>query len=145
MEQEIVFRIAEDNDLSQIVELTNECFDDFTEIEKAREIFAKRTEELIYLVGEMDGKIVAQVMISIVPTIWEPMGKFALLNHVCVKPEYRRHHLGWRLLEEAEKICREKGVIKMELWSKNFRVPAHELYKKYGFMIEDAKFFTKEI
>lgn len=38
-----------------------------------------------------------------------------------------------------------KNCVAMELWSNNFRQPAHACYKNYGFIVNDAKFFSKEI
>ena len=62
------------------------------------------------------------------------MNTYAILNHVCVKPEFRRHNLGTKMLIECERICKDNGCSVIELWSNNFRQPAHECYKKYGFV-----------
>ena len=99
----------------------------------------------IYLIGSLDNKIIAHAKITIIPTIYEDMNTYAILNHVCVKEEYRRHHVGTKLLDECFKIAYKHNCKTVELWSKNFRVAAHGLYKKYGFDIMDAKFFTKNV
>jgi GNAT superfamily N-acetyltransferase len=83
--------------------------------------------------------------ITIIPTIYEDMNTYAILNHVCVKPDVRRHHLGTKLLDATFRICAKCGVKTVELWSKNFREAAHALYKHYGFEVVDAKFFSKDI
>ena len=44
-------------------------------------------ENQIYLIGVMNGKIIAHTKITIIPTIYEDMNTYAILNHVCVKPE----------------------------------------------------------
>ena len=146
---EIEFRVAEKSDVKDIIKLTNECFEEETTLDFAEWIFGESENDpnQIYLNGYLKetGELVAHTKITIIPTIYSPMKTFAILNHVCVKPEYRRHHLGWKLLEAAEKICREKNCVAIELWSKNFRVPAHKLYQKYGFIIEEAKFFAKDL
>lgn len=72
------------------------------------------------------------------------MNTYAILNHVCVKEEYRRHQIATKMLDEVSKICKEKGVKTLELWSNNVRVPAHGCYKKYGFHLDDAGFFSKK-
>ena len=106
---------------------------------------AKNDDNQIYIVGLLDDKIIAHAKITIIPTIYENMNTYAILNHVCVKPEYRRHDIATRMLVECEKISKQNGCVCMELWSNNFRKPAHECYKNYGFIINDAKFFSKEI
>ena len=143
----IEFRIATEADLADIIALTNECFDEHTPLEYAQKIWAENADDprQIYLNGYLDGELVAHVKITIIPTIYEDMNTFAILNHVCVKPSARRQHLGTQLLDEVVRICRERGVKTIELWSKNFRIPAHALYHKYGFEVMDAKFFEKDI
>lgn len=144
---DITFRIATIDDVEAIIELCNECFNENTSLSYAKDMFEKtmHDENQIYLLGEMDGKAVAHTKITIIPTIYENMNTFSILNHVCVKPEYRRHNIATKMLDEATKICKEKGCVTIELWSKNFRQAAHACYKNYGFDIMDAKFFSKDI
>lgn len=147
MNNNLEFKIATIDDVEDIISLCNECFEEKTDLENARKIFLENEADKnqIYLNGIIDGKIVAHTKITIVPTIYGKMGTYAIVNHVCVKPEYRRHGIGTKLLDEASKICKERNVKTIELWSKNFRTAAHACYNKYGFTAEDAKYFTKEI
>lgn len=142
-----VFHIATSLDVEDIIKLTNECFFENTDVCKAKEIFLSTSKDPnnIYLVGCVEKEVVAHAKITIIETIYEPMGCYAILNHVCVKPEYRRHNIATQMLDEITKICKEREVLKMELWSNNVRVPAHSCYKKYGFVLEEAGFFSKEI
>ena len=144
---EVEFRIAKRGDLEDIINLTNECFDEHTPLAYAEKVWDEYANDpnQIYLSGYLDGQIVAHVKINIIPTIYEDMNTYAILNHVCVKPSARRHHLGTKLLDETFRICKERGVKTVELWSKNFREAAHALYKKYGFEVVDAKFFSKDV
>lgn len=144
---EVKFRPATRADLEDIIALTNECFDENTPLDYSEKIWDQTENDpnTIYLNGYLDGQLVAHVRIAIIPTIYEEMNTFAILNHVCVKPNVRRQHLGTKLLDETFKICRERGVKVIELWSKNFREAAHALYYKYGFEVVDAKFFSKDI
>lgn len=143
----IVFRRATYEDVEEIVNLCNECFDENTSLEFAQKVFKDTMddENQIYIVGIVDGLIVAHTKIAVIPTMFEEMNTYAILNHVCVKPEYRRHNIGTKMLIECEKICKDKKCVEMKLWSKNFRIPAHECYKHYGFEVIDAKFFQKKI
>lgn len=144
---EVTFRIAKRSDLEDIIRLTNECFDEQTPLAYAEKIWKKFEHDpnQIYLNGYLNGELVAHTKITIIPTIYEDMNTYAILNHVCVKPDVRRHHLGTRLLDETFRICQKCHVKTVELWSKNFREAAHALYKKYGFEVVDAKFFSKDV
>lgn len=141
------FRIATEKDVEAIIDLCNECFFEKTSLEYAKRIFeeTKDSPNDIYLIGEAEGKIIAHAKITIIKTIYEKMNIYAILNHVCVKPEYRRHNIATKMLKEIEKICKENNCKVMELWSQNVRVPAHACYKNYGFTLDDAGFFSKEI
>lgn len=140
------FRVADEKDVKKIIDLCNECFFENTEYDKALEIFKKTHDDKnIYLVGEIEGNVVAHAKITVIPTIYEPMGTYAILNHVCVKPEYRRQKIATKMLDEISKICVNRGCNKMELWSNNVRIPAHACYKNYGFTLDDAGFFSKEL
>lgn len=144
---EVNFRKATIDDVEAIIKLCNECFDENTSIDYAKRIY-KETENddnQIYLVGIANDEIIAHTKITIIPTIYEKMNTYSILNHVCVKPEYRRHNIATKMLDECEKISKEKNCVAMELWSNNFRQPAHACYKNYGFIVNDAKFFSKEI
>ena len=143
----IEFRRATEEDVEGIVALCNECFFENTSLEYAKKSFeeTKNDKNQIYLVGIADGKMVAHTKITIIPTMYEKMNTYAILNHVCVKPEYRRHNLATKMLDECTQICKDNGCVCIELWSNNSRVPAHACYNKYGFEVNDAKFFSKEI
>lgn len=144
---EVEFRRATFDDIKDIVALTNECFDENTPVEYAEKIWRENEgdSKQIYLNGYLGGELVAHAKITVIPTIYEAMNTFAILNHVCVKPSARRNHLGTKLLDEAFRICKENNVKVVELWSKNFRQAAHSLYRKYGFEVVDAKFFSREV
>ena len=144
---EVKFRKSNYNDLEEIINLCNECFDENTPLDYAKEIYKKYENDSnqIYVVGISDNKIIAHAKLTIIPTIYEDMNTYAILNHVCVKPSCRRSHIGTKLLDECFKIAKENNCKCVELWSKNFRIAAHGLYKKYGFEVLDAKFFTKNV
>jgi len=143
----VEFRLAAENDLEAIIDLCNECFFEETSMEYARKIFeeSKNDPNSLYVVGIVDGKIVAHTKVTIVKTIYEKMNIYAILNHVCVKPEYRRHQIATKMLDEVTKLCLERDVKTLELWSNNVRIPAHACYKNYGFTLDDAGFFSKKI
>lgn len=143
---EVIFKIADESKIASVVKLCNECFDENTSVETALKIFNEnKSKNNIYLIGECDGVVIAHTRIAIVPTIFEDMEIFAILNHVCVKPEFRKHKIATKMLDIVVKICKERNCGSIKLWSKNFRVPAHKCYQKYGFEKIDAAFFEMNI
>ena len=144
---DVIFRLANLNDIPKIIELCNLVFEEDTEIEFAKEEFLKseKDKNQIYLVGLVDEKIVAHSKITIIPTMYKDMNTYAILNHVCVHPDYRRNNIATKMILECEKICKEHNCTSIKLWSNNYRGPAHACYKKYGFKINDASFFSKKI
>lgn len=144
---EVNFRIAKLDDVESIITLCNECFNEDTDIELAKKIFEETLDNQndIYVIGEVNGKIVAHSKVTIIKTIYNPMGIYSILNHVCVKPDYRRHGIATKMLDMITDICKERGCNKMELWSNNVRTAAHACYYHYGFNLDDAGFFSKQI
>lgn len=144
---EVKFRIATFDDVEGIIKLCDECFNEKTSLDYAKKIYRENENDSnqVYVVGMLDDLVVAHAKVQIIPTIYEDMNTYAILNHVCVKPDYRRHNIGTKLLDSCFKIAKEKNCKCVELWSKNFRQAAHGLYHKYGFEVMDAKFFTKDI
>lgn len=141
------FRVATYEDVEAIITLCNECFNENTPLDYATRIFKENESDKnqIYVVGELNGEIVTHAKINIIPTIYEDMNTYAILNHVCVKPSLRREHIGTKLLDYCFKISKDNNCKCVELWSKNFREAAHALYHHYGFEVMDAKFFTKDV
>ena len=143
----VIFEIAQADNVEEIIELCNLCFMEETNMDYAKRIFAetKNDPNQIYLIGRVDGKAVSHAKITVIPTIYEKMNTYAILNHVCVHPDYRRHGIATKMLDEITKICLEKGCKTMELWSNNVRTAAHACYHHYGFHLDEAGFFSKQI
>lgn len=144
---EVVFRKMTKKDLPEVISLCNEVFNEETSLEYAKKIYKKYKKDpnQIYIVGEVDGKIVAHLKITVIQTIYEKMNIYAILNHVGVKEEYRRHGIATKMLDEAFRICKEHNCVKVELWSNNVRTAAHACYYNYGFELDDAGFFSMSV
>jgi len=134
-------------ELEKTIDLCNLCFDEHTTYEEARTSYLKHRNDPngIYLIGILNDEVIAHLKMTIIETMYGPMATYAILNHVCVNPKYRRHHIATHLLNVAFKIAKDRGCNAVELWSKNFREAAHKCYLNYGFEVMDAKFFTKEV
>lgn len=147
MEINVKFSLADASKIRGIVDLCNEVFEEDTDYEEALRIFNeyKSDRNQIYIIGEFEGRVIAHTRIAIVPTMFKDMGTFAILNHVCVKPEFRKHHIASKMLEVVREVCRNHECTSLKLWSRNFRIPAHSCYKKFGFTQDDAAFFSLDI
>ena len=60
------------------------------------------------------------------------------VHSLYVRPCYRRHGIGRRLLEEALEWGRDRGCVEAEL-SVLHRNPAHELYESMGFAVAELE------
>ena len=105
----------------------------------------KNSDNDIYVVGRVNGQVVAHAKVTVLKTMYEEMNTYAILNHVCVKSELRRHNIATKMLDYITDICKQHKCVKMALWSKNVRVAAHACYKNYGFDLDEAGFFSKKI
>lgn len=144
---EVTFREMKKKDVPSVVELCNDVFKEKTSLEYAKSMYkkTKKDKNSIYVVGEVDGKIVSHLKITIIETLYEDMNTYAILNHVGVKEEYRRHKIATKMLDYAFDICKKRNCKKVELWSNNVRTAAHACYYKYGFELDDAGFFSKSV
>ncbi len=143
----IEFNVATINDVDEIVDLCNECFFEDTDKDYARDVFLKTKddENQIYVIGRLNGEAVAHAKITVIPTMFEEMETYAILNHVCVKEKYRRNRVATKLLDYVKDICESKGCNSIKLWSGNQRKAAHACYEDYGFVVFGCKFFEKSI
>lgn len=144
---EVQFKIASIEDVEGIINLCNECFFENTSLEFATKVFKETCNDpnQIYLIGLLDGKMIAHAKLTIVPTMYEEMNTYSIINHFCVKEEYRRHKIATHMLNEMKRISLEHNCKSMKLWSNNVRVAAHACYYNYGFELNPAGFFSKKI
>lgn len=71
------------------------------------------------------------------------MKNYYLIDYVSVKKDYQNMGIGYRLINEAEKIARADSAIYLQLTSSRFRVAARNLYEKCGFVVRDSDIFRK--
>jgi len=144
---EVIFKELELEDLKSTIDLCNLCFDEETDYEYAKQVYLETKDDPnnIYINGIYNGEVIAHTKLTIIKTMYKPMATYALINHLCVKPEFRRHHLASHLLDAVFQVAKDYNCVEVSLWSKNFRVPAHSCYKKYGFELLEAGFFTKKV
>jgi GNAT superfamily N-acetyltransferase len=85
----------------------------------------------IYLVAEVDGKIVSACVLVVIDNLTRNATPYAVIENVVTHPDYRKRGIGTRLLTRAQEIAREKGCYKVMLLSG--RKEAIPFYEKSGF------------
>jgi ribosomal protein S18 acetylase RimI-like enzyme len=104
-----------------------------------RDIHRKlKVQSEMFLVGCIDGKIVATVMAG-----YE--GHRGWINYLAVHPDRQCSGLGKRIMEEAEMILRKSGCPKINLQVRSTNVNVIEFYKKIGYKIDDVVSLGKRL
>ena len=94
-----------------------------------------------------NGHVLDGVHFDMGPRNFGPLGheRITYLEHCFVRPEYRRHGVGTRLLQRAIEVARDEGCQIMRC-NASWHNPAEiALFKKCGFAlacIEDGQYFT---
>lgn len=142
------FRLASEKDLPRLVELMRELYQDqemvFNE-EVARSTLNKTLLDptlgsayLILLDEQLAGYFVLTSCFSL-----EFHGKFALLDELYVREEFRRRGLGKSAMEFAETICRKMGIKAIRLEVGTVNKVGQSLYDSVGFKREPRYLMTK--
>lgn len=84
-----------------------------------------------FLVGELDGNLVAGVMAG-----YE--GHRGWINYLAVAPAHRRAGLGRAMMAAAERLLREAGCPKINLQVRPENTGVIEFYRRIGFAVEGA-------
>lgn len=96
----------------------------------------KYANESIELVAEEDGKIIGLIDLELekeTGTVCSPgKGLAAMIWHIAVHPDHQRKGTGESLLNEAEKICNEFGITRIEAYTRD-DVRVNDWYRKNGF------------
>lgn len=91
-----------------------------------------------FLVGELDGRIVAACMAGY-------DGHRGWINYLAVAPEYRRRGLARRIMAEAERILKGAGCPKINLQVRSSNAKVIEFYRSIGFHTDDVVSMGKRL
>lgn len=91
-----------------------------------------------FLVGELDGRIVAGVMAG-----YE--GHRGWINYLAVAPTHRRAGLGRAMMTEAERLLRAAGCPKINLQVRTENTGVIEFYQQIGFAVDDVVSLAKRL
>lgn len=95
------------------------------------------------LIAEEKGKIYGFLSLYFIPQI-ALEDDFAKICYLCVDENMRSKGVGHLLLQEAERLARQRGCDRMELHSGMQRSLAHQFYLREGY-IEAPKYFRKAL
>jgi len=104
--------------------------------------FNINSSETIYLVAEIDGRVVGFLSIHI-QHLLHHSNSTCELQELNVFNEYRSLGIGTQLMQEAEIIAKELGLEEIELTTKVFRKRAQEFYTRLGYENTHLKFVKK--
>jgi ribosomal protein S18 acetylase RimI-like enzyme len=125
-------RPFEPSDEPQVIALWRRC--DLTRPwnDPGKDIARKmRVNPELFLVGEIDGRIVATVMAG-----YE--GHRGWINYLAVDPLHRRQGLGRALMTETERLLAEAGCPKINLQVRSGNHDVIEFYKRIGYDVDEV-------
>ena len=97
-------------------------------------LFTPKDSEAIFLVAELDSKIVGHMGIFLSS---KPRRKHVASFAITIHPNYQGKGIGSQLMEELINLCDNwLNIVRTELTVYTNNEPAIALYKKYGFEIE---------
>jgi len=92
----------------------------------------------LFLVGELDGRIVACVMAG-----YE--GHRGWLNYLAVDPEHQRRGLARAIVTEAERLLRAAGCPKINLQVRTSNLEVIEFYRRLGYAKDEVVSMGKRL
>lgn len=123
---DLILLAMTENDVPAVASLEKECFS--SPWSEASLFESLNNEGSIFLCAKIKEKIVGYIGASVVLDE-------AYVSDVAVSKNERRRGIGEKLLEECEKICREKGCSFLSLEVRKSNKAAISLYEKCGFVV----------
>jgi len=92
---------------------------------------------LFFLIGEIDGKIIANCSVGIVSNNKRYLHRAAM--GIAVRKDYWNIGIGNKMMKECIKWCKENGVEQLELEVVTQNTRAISMYKTLGFQVHGTK------
>lgn len=130
MTDKLTIRSARDGDEENLVALWKRCElvrpwnDPYKDI-----AFARRKPESDVLVGELDGRMIASVMVG-------HDGHRGIVYYVSVSPDYQGRGFGHEIMRGAEEWLRQRDVWKMNLLIREGNEQVQAFYESLGYTVE---------
>lgn len=114
-------------DFKDVLEIDAEAFNSRN---PSYDVYIYLTYSSNFLVADIGGKVIGYIVTM-------DMGVDSKIMSFAVKKEFRRKGIGYMLLKEVIKRCKEKGKQRILLEVRVSNVAAQKLYKKNGFETVD--------
>jgi len=96
----------------------------------------------IELVADADGEIVGMIDVECdteaAIVCFERPGLGGMIWHLAVHPEHQRRGLAAALLAEAERLAKERGIVRFEAWARTDDANLRSWYESLGFREVDS-------
>ena len=130
MTEKLQIRPARDDDEAGLVRLWTDCGLVRSWNDPKKDIaFARRKAESDVLVGEIDGKMVASVMVG-------HDGHRGIVYYVSVEPACQGKGFGQQIMAAAEEWLRQRDVWKMNLLIREGNEQVQAFYESLGYEVE---------
>ena len=135
----IAFRELQDVDVESVVTLWKRCDltrpwnDPYKDIQ-----FAREGETSTVLVGDVEGRVVASVMVG-------HDGHRGVLYYLAVDPAFQKHGFGKAAVNAAESWLRDRGIWKINLMVRSENEKAGRFYERMGYEINPVTSFGKRL
>jgi len=107
----------------------------FDAVEREKERYER---DAIELVAEKDGVIVGLIDVECESDgLAARPGSGGMIWHVATHPDHQRQGIASALLQEAEGRARERGIVRLEAWTRD-DAPTQRWYERHGFVQIDS-------
>jgi ribosomal protein S18 acetylase RimI-like enzyme len=135
----MLIRAFQLSDEQAVIELWHRCALTRAWNDPRKDIARKlRVNPEMFLVGEIDGRIVATAMAGY-------DGHRGWINYLAVDPDRQRKGLARSIMQEAERLLRAAGCPKINLQVRSSNSEAIEFYRRIGFAIDDVVSMGKRL
>lgn len=140
----ILLRLYEKKDFTGLQALLNTTYGSTIERDVFEREYITDNRNVLVAVDSDFGNVVGSTFVELQQDYVRP-NRIAYITYVAVDETYRKKGIGKQLIQKVEELCEEWNCSAIELTSANFRVGAHEFYKRLGFTVKQTTVFIKEM
>lgn len=136
---EVIIRLCERDDLSDVVKLMNELREvaqgdeiAFRDVNKIFTEMEPRPELYLNVVAEISGKVVGFISAIFYRTVFHKGGT-ALINELIITQAERRKGIGKRLVQMVQEEALKRGFDEVEVGTERANEGAQGFYRRCGF------------